>query len=175
MTLHTYIHTYVHECVQVLSIREMGKLGWLDNIKEPPKDPSYQIRNESDVAFTEWLVISGASFCMTPTVSTFAMTAMLRSECHYLDALKGPACSEGLTAPIPRTAEPWVYQRHIQLERYFAVNSTCDARCEEEAWQSMKVVKVAATNSSSANKRRQLCEKVPDATEQIKAYYAKSW
>lgn len=33
----------------VMSIREMGALGLLDNIKEPPKDPSYAIRNESDV------------------------------------------------------------------------------------------------------------------------------
>lgn len=37
----------------VMSIREMGALGWLDNIKEPPKDPSYAIRNESDVGMSD--------------------------------------------------------------------------------------------------------------------------
>ena len=158
-----------------MSIREMGAAGMLKNLTEPVRDPSYAIRNESDVAFFEWLLISDADYCMSSTVSTFSMTSFLRSNCHVLDTMKGASCADGITAPQPRAMEPALFRRNIQLDRYFLVNKTCDATCEEIAWRRVKVVKVPATNSSSANRKRELCSVVGDASTLVKAYYAKTW
>jgi hypothetical protein len=159
----------------VLSLREMAALGMLANLTAPPKDPSYAIRNESDIAFFEWLLIGSGDYCITPTVSTFAMTSILRSECTYLDAMKGADCSDGVTAPIPRTTEPPLFQRYIQLDRYFAVNSTCNVACETVAWNSIKRVFIPATNTSSADRKRELCATIGDTSTLVKAYYQKQW
>lgn len=159
----------------VLSIREMNQMGMLANLTAPPKDPSYLIRNESDVAFFEWLVLSESTYCLTPTVSTFSMTSILRSDCFYIDSMKGADCANGVTAPLPRTVEPNLFQRYLQLERYFAVNKTCDAACEAIAWKNIKIVDVPATNSTTAARKRELCAVFPDITAQIKSYYDKTW
>ena len=62
-------------------------------------------------------MIGSGDYCMSPTVSTFAMTSILRSECTYLDSMKGAECSAGITAPIQRSSEPSLFQRYVQLDR----------------------------------------------------------
>ena len=108
------------------------------------------------------------------------MTSILRSSCHYLDGLKGAACADGVTSALPRTTEPplfqvsihcvydhhhtascndiqcsllvsLVLQRYVGLERFFALNSTCDQDREESAWKSIKVrthLSAASSNDS---------------------------
>ena len=40
-------------------------------------------------------LVGEADYCMTPTVSTFAQTAIFRSNCVYVDALLGDKCTAG--------------------------------------------------------------------------------
>ena len=159
----------------VLSIREMSELGMFKNISKPPGDPSYSIRNESFAAAVEWYLVGQGDYCMTPTVSTFAQTAILRTNCFYVDALKGAKCTEGLPPPTsyaPRTTDPELNQRNIWIERFFKNNTMCDEVCQNSIMKNeVGRKKFNQTWSPRAIAGRKYCDKIPDPAESVKKWW----